>query len=136
MSVMHCISSFERRYPCKKLQIKLLVFFYFLLFYISFYISQYCDSLEFHSTFIWKDIFITNFPFFNRFIKTPHLLGQNTEWSKSAKCDESFLLCSLNTIEAIQLSYRIFSITYLAISFILYLIANDCHCLGAGYPIL
>ena len=48
------------------------------------------DFLEFRSTFILKKIFITNFPFFNGFTKTPHPL--NAEQLKSAKHDESLLL--------------------------------------------
>ena len=62
------------------------------------------DFLKFHSTFIWKKIFITIFPFFfNGFTKTPHPL--NAEQLKSAKHDESFLLM-LFPIEVIQLSYQ------------------------------
>ena len=69
-------------------------FFYFLLFYINFYSSyHFYDFLEIHSTFIWKKISITNFPFFNGFTKTPYPV--NAEQLKSAKRDESFLLMLL-----------------------------------------
>ena len=67
------------------------MFFYFLLFYVSFYSSyHFYDFLEFHSTFVWKKIFITNFSFFNGFTKTLHPL--NAEQLQSAKRDEGFLL--------------------------------------------
>ena len=79
------------RTPDKSYKIQLSGFFYFLLFYRNFYSSyHFYDFLEFHSTFIWKKIFITDFPFSNGFTKTPHPL--NAEQLKSAKRDESFLL--------------------------------------------
>ena len=48
------------------------------------------DFLEFRSTFILKKIFITNFPFFNGFTKTPHPL--NAEQLKSANRDKKFFV--------------------------------------------
>ena len=89
-----CFTWFQgliERTPDKSYKIQLSGFFYFLLFYRNFYSSyHFYDFLEFHSTFIWKKIFITDFPFFNGFTKTPHPL--NAEQLKSAKRDESFLL--------------------------------------------
>ena len=66
--------------------------FLFLAVFLSIFTAAtiFCDFLEFHLTFIWKKIFITNFPCLIRFTKTLHPLI--AEQLKSAKRDESFLL--------------------------------------------
>ena len=61
--------------------------FYFLLLYISFYISRHHFSQICRTSFnfMWKKIFIPNFPFLMDSLKPP-------QWPKSVKCDKSFLL--------------------------------------------
>ena len=111
--------------PLKNYKIHLPVFF------ISCCLQQlpFFNFLEFHSTFIWKKIPITNFPFFNGFTKTPHPL--NAEQLKSAKRDGC---CSLWRLSSwVTKSY---SVSYVTSSFILYLIVNYCHCLVAVYSML
>ena len=77
--------------PVKSYKMQLPVLFISCCF-ISIFTAAiiFYDALEFHSTFIWEKVFITNFPFFNGFTKAPHPL--NAEQLQSTKCDESFLL--------------------------------------------
>ena len=76
--------------PLKSYKKQLPVFFMCRLKSVFTAAAIFYDFLEFHSTFIWKKISVTNFPFF-KWIYHGYGYPLNAEQLKSAK-RESFLL--------------------------------------------
>ena len=79
MSVLHCVSSFNRKYPCEKLEDTATSIFISCCFISVFKaaIISY-DFLKFHLTFIYKKNFITNFPLVMDLPKLPTPLTLNS----------------------------------------------------------
>ena len=131
MSVLHCVSSFDRKYPSENLYNKDFIFFLFLAV-----LYQFLQQLSFFMTFqnYIEHLSEKRFPsqiflFLNGFTKTP--LPLNPGELKSAKRDKFFLM--LLTIEVIQLSYQI--LFALLCNYLVYSVFNceslslSCGCL-------